>query len=210
MGQGGIGTVKIDRGDTKVIVQQLSRLEGVKNDTEKLKRLVALKMDKADGERALSIRITREEFFSMLTTIFPSNTAIQRAMAGPKKKLPPIEDDGKVDQSGRFDVDDELSVVRHRRQIHTAGPQPLMPARGSRLLALNQKYLKGADGRYYIKDIGADPAFGLPNVVGSQSNMEVSIDQAFDFQPFLPASGQEPERIRVPSHHRTRLPTEEM
>jgi hypothetical protein len=73
MGYGGIRTVKIDRGDTKVIVQQLSRLEGVKNDTEKLKRFVALKMDKADGERALSIRIAREKFFGKLTTVFLSN-----------------------------------------------------------------------------------------------------------------------------------------
>jgi hypothetical protein len=138
----------------------------------------------------------------MLMSMFPSNTAIQKAMSAYKRKLPPLSTNVEVAESGQFDaVEDQHHSIHHRKQILTVGRQPLIPARNSRLLALNQKYLKGADGRYYLKDVGVESSAFAANVEGGP-------EQAFDFQPFLPAAAQEPERIQVPSSHRERLPSE--
>jgi hypothetical protein len=205
--------VSIERTDAQVLVQQLSVVHGLQEDTEKLKLLVALKMDKGDAERALAIRITRDELFSMLTTIFPSNTAIQKALAAYKKKLPPLASKpGEVSDSVQVEIESrtaeisESSYQVHRRKHTTSGaPQPLIPARASRLLQLNHRYLKGADGRYYLKDLGPEAMADL----GSKE--AVDADQAFDFQPFLPASSQRQEdqdKIRVPWQYRLKLPSE--
>jgi hypothetical protein len=253
--------MQLERGDAKVLVQHLSELKTLQEDVEKLKRLVALKMDKGEAERALAIRITRNELFTMLTTMFPSNVTIQKAIQTSKKKLPPLaaasgdavelgQDRGSrattpstmgesshdrgsrttgpstvgesshdrggraftsnARESGQFEGTEETYhvPVHHRRQIQTATPQPLVPGRDSRLLALNQKYLKGADGRYYLKDLGVDTSISVANVVGSQSRTDIAVDQAFDFQPFLPAAAVEPEKVHVPPLHRAQEPTE--
>jgi hypothetical protein len=206
----GIAGVRFDRADAQVFVRQLSVLQVLKEDIEKLKLKMGVKMNKTDCERELSIRMTRDELLALLVSVFPGNAALQRA-AGYKKKLPPLK---KTDKNSVTDAD-ESPHARHKRQIHTAdAPQPLMPARNSRLLALNQKFLKGADGKYYLRDMGSDVTQVTSNVVGSSATVKVSVDQSLDFQPFLPMEALKPgrndeelpERIVVPSQHRARTP----
>jgi hypothetical protein len=128
----------------------------------------------------------------------PSNAAVQKAMNAYRRKLPPL--------SGS----DETShhTLHHRRQTKTAIPQTLIPFGNSRLLALIQKYLKGADGRYYLKDLSGETAGATSIIVGSQSKVEETVERVFDFQPFLPAVAQEPERLHFLQHHREKQPTE--
>ncbi|KAK8833889.1 hypothetical protein M9Y10_011526 [Tritrichomonas musculus] len=242
----GVGGVKLDKGEAKELISQLTVLNHLKEDMSKIKMLISIKYDKADAENELSIRITRDEFFSMLMTLFPSNLQIQKAYSNYKKKLPPLKNppQGQTQQqqypqsqlqsrsqaqtlaispdkdrsrSRGDDLEDRHSVTIHQRQVKTAAPSALVPARNSKLLALNQKFLKGADGKYYLRDINtSDSSSNMQgtssNVVGSLSkSASISPDQAFDFQPFLPVSSVKEQigRISVPSQHRARTPPDQ-
>ncbi|OHT17020.1 hypothetical protein TRFO_12715 [Tritrichomonas foetus] len=211
----GIGGVKLDKNDAKQLVSQLMVLSQLRDDMAKLKMLVSIKYDRVEAENELAIRITRDEFFNMLLNLFPSNTALQKAYTNYKKKLPPLKSTSHEresrSRSRNDDGEEKSSYTIHQRQIKTAVPGALVPARNSRLLALNQKFLKGADGKYYLRDIGSGES-GVQtssNMVGIQSKTStVNPEQAFDYQPFLPSSAmKEPvERIQVPSQHRARTP----
>jgi hypothetical protein len=79
----------------------------------------------------------------------------------------------------------------------------MIAERNSRFLALNQRYLKGADGRYYLRDMGGEASLAVSGSKG------LGPDQALDFQPFLPMpyGPDEPtERINVSPQHRQRVP----
>lgn len=228
----GIGGVKLDKSEARELVTQLSTLNQLKEEVSKMKMLISIKYDRADAENELSIRITRDEFFSMLLTLFPSNTMVQKAYSSYKKKLPPLKNppsqsqlqnqqppltsfDKERSKSRGDEIDERHSVSIHQRQIKTAAPTQLVPARNSKLLALNQKFLKGADGKYYLRDINTSDSNSNTqnsNIGGSLSkSSSISPDQAFDFQPFLPASTVKEQvgRISVPSQHRARTPPDQ-
>lgn len=216
----GAGGIKLDKSDAKQLVTQLSSLASVKEEITKLKMLVSMKIDKIECEKELQVRITRDEFFNMLITLFPSNTAIQKALQNYKKKLPPLKKPNTPNErtsNGRAQTrneerDEETGhYTVHQRNVKTAtSPQNLVPARNSRLLALNQKFLKGADGKYYLRDVGGDPGLVMPSIVGSQTQkVAINPESAFDFQPFQPASPNkqsEVEKIQVPANHRAKTP----
>lgn len=228
----GLGGVKLDKSEAKELVTQLSTISQLKDEMAKMKMLISIKYDRADAENELSIRITRDEFFSMLMTLFPSNSLVQKAYSNYKKKLPPLKSpssqlQGQIQpqfansserersKSRGDEIEDRHSISIHQRQIKTAAPPQLVPARNSKLLALNQKFLKGADGKYYLRDINTSDSpsnMQSSNIVGSVSkSASISADQAFDFQPFLPASTVKEQvgRISVPSQHRARTPPDQ-
>ena len=60
----------------------------------------------------------------------------------------------------------------------------MKPARNSNMVALNQKFLKGADGHYYLRDTGADPDDLSASLFGTEKTNDVDINAVFDFQPF--------------------------
>ena len=210
---GGSG-VKLDKNDARALVQQLSVLQNVKTDISKLKSLIQVKMDKAEAEQEFAIRVTKEELFSLLLSIFPQNAALQKALASYSngRPLPPLRrPEGTRSRGGG----EEEHYVVHRRQVQTAAPATLVPARNSRLLALNQRFLKGNDGKYYIRDVGGDIGIATASPVAGPPGSKVNViaDQAFDFQPFLPVSAikgarydENDERIQVPMEHRTKTP----
>jgi hypothetical protein len=212
------GGVKLDKGEARVLMNQLSSLQGLKDDSAKLKALIGLKFDKVVAENELANRITREEFYDMLLTIFPGNAALVKAIASLRRKnLPPLPDSetetarARAREQSMSELEEHLHR-RHKRQIHTALPPTLVPARNSRLLALNQRFLKGNDGKYYLRDIGGDSNVPIPGT-GGTTRISVNAEQAFDFQPFMPAvpvrlrSDDEPsERIPVPTYHRAKTP----
>jgi hypothetical protein len=210
----GLSGVKLEAGEARVLMNQLSVVQSLQEEMEKLKLLVGSKHGKVEAERELSLRITREEFFRMMITIFPGNPSIQRAMTAFRKKLPPLEDvDGSLTGQARPRTSDsfEKHGTTAQRRVQTAGPQKYVPARSSKLLALNQRFLRGADGRYYLRDIGLDLMQPTGSVVGSSGQPPSAPEEAFDFQPFVPMpyGGNEnmsPETIRVPSQHRARTP----
>ena len=202
----GIGGIKLDKNDAKQLVSQLTALTQVQDDIDKMKLLISLKFDRAEAENELAIRITRDEFFKMLISIFPNNAALQKAYANYKKKLPPLRSP-ESEQRSRSKNDDFDERTIHQRNIKTAIPPTMLPARNSRLLALNQKFLKGADGKYYLRDISTlDNSH--PNILSATSKIiNVTAEQAFDYQPFLPASSmRESDKLQIPIQYRAKTP----
>lgn len=67
----------------------------------------------------------------------------------------------------------------------------MKPSRNSNMVSLNQKFLKGVDGHYYLRDMANDPNemdksngnYGS-SMFGMDNSEEVDINAAFDFQPF--------------------------
>jgi hypothetical protein len=201
-----LGGGRLDSGDVRALVQQLSALQTIKSDIEKMKLILAVKADRADMERELAIRVTREELFNMLITVFPGNAALHKALAAYTGRLPPLKaGEGQSTPSSTRGEPDEVRHTPKKRRVQTVTgpPQPMVPARNSRFLALNQKYLKGADGRYYLRDLGGEASLSASGSKG------LGPEQAFDFQPFLPMpyGPEEPgDRITVSPQHRQRAP----
>lgn len=206
---------KIDPGDIKQLISQLNVLVEVKDSIQKLKILTNLKMDKADAQQELSIRVTREELYSMLSTLFPNNALLQKALSNMRKKqLPPLKDQRpSTPELDEKSVEEEKKqYVTNQRRAKTAMAANLVPGRNSRLLALNQKFLKGADGKYYLRDIGDSTSETKHMIEGTSTRTEAMTatpEAAFDYQPFLPASSlksNNPEAIESPVNHQIKTP----
>lgn len=178
----GIGGVKLDRADAKALVTQLSSLQGIKEDTAKLKLLIALKMDATRCTEELDLRLLKDDFFAFMNTCFPNNSLVQRATANFRSGLPPLSNSPRSHTSV---TRSKTAAEPRRREKTTTNTPNLVPARNSRLLALNQKFLRGADGRYYLRDMGDSGLVQAPSITGNGSN--VGAEAAFDFQPFTPA-----------------------
>ncbi|KAH0787387.1 hypothetical protein GPJ56_008582 [Histomonas meleagridis] len=191
--------VKIDNSDIKTIIKELSHISELKEQITKLKSLVNLKMDKSDAENELNIRITREEFYNMLMTLFPSNPLLQKTCSNIKNKLPPLKGNEKnLNKSlqKQNDLHENGQYTIHQRNVKgSTQPAQLVPARNSRLLALNQKFLKGADGKYYLRDIGNE----IENINENVNEENAAMEQVIDYQPFLPKND-------VINHNRAKTP----
>ena len=201
--------LKLDKNDAKTLVTQLSTVQQLKDDISKLKILVRGKKDTVRCDQELEIRITRNDFFNYLATIFPNNPLIQKCITNIRNGLPPLKKESPRSRP-KTSIDEEAKTKQ--RTIKTASQQPnLVPARNSRLLALNQKFLRGADGRYYLRDMGGEASLVMtPNITGN-TKKEVQADDAFDFQPFQPANVPKTEtndRPLTSTKHRSRTPTD--
>jgi len=178
--------INLDRKDAKAIVQELTVLQTLKEDIGKLKVLMKMKMDLTKAEQEFDLRLTRDEFFSFIGTIFPNNSSVKKAIAILKNSsLPPLKSSprGNKDKTNQ-DEDIKASTVLSKSQKPMTASPNLVPARNSRLLALNQKFLRGADGRYYLRDVSSELSQNFSSV--PNKNPPLTPDTAFDFQPFIP------------------------
>lgn len=64
------------------------------------------------------------------------------------------------------------------------GKMVMKPTRNSNMIMLNQKFLKGADGHYYLRDTGSDSNEISASMFGTDKVDDADINAAFDFQPF--------------------------
>lgn len=182
-----IPTINLDKQDAKAIVKQLSDIQDLRNDIKKALHLVNLKMDTVSIEKELEIRITRDEFFNHILALFPNNSQLSKIVSQLKRGLPPPQHliETSHDERPKYppDLGSEEEKARQRssfRPKSTQIPTAYSLNRTSKLLALNQKFLKGADGKYYLRDIGE-----IPNSALSSSN-PITPQQAFDHQQFIP------------------------
>ena len=204
--------LKLDKNDAKVLVSQLSVVQQLKDDITKLKLLMNSKKDAATCDQELEIRITRVDFFNYLATIFPNNPLIQKCLANINSGLPPLNKTASSTARPKTTMEEENKVKT--RNIKTSQQPSLVPARNSRLLALNQKFLRGADGRYYLRDMGTESSLVMtPNITGSQKK-DVQAEEAFDFQPFTPSQAapriETNDRPQTTIRHRTRTPPDSL
>jgi hypothetical protein len=83
---------------------------------------------------------------------------------------------------------------------------PLVPAKNFRLVALNQKFQKGAEAKYFLRDMGNKVTQVILNVVGSSASVKMSVDQSLDFQPFFLMDQLKPARSdeAIPLQHGAR------
>lgn len=71
------------------------------------------------------------------------------------------------------------------------------------MIALNNKFLRGADGHYYLRDLGAEQGGQgghTSSMFGTENPNDVEINAAFDFQPFQsvdPASVSNPGNVQL-------------
>lgn len=203
--------LKLEKNDAKVLINQLSIVQKLKDEYKKLKLLINTKMDALKCNQELEIRVTRNDLFSYLTQIFPNNPLLQKVIQSTSKTTLPLlkKESPRSSTRPKTSVDDDARS-RARTAKQQSQNQNLVPARNSKLLALNQKFLRGADGRYYLRDMGAEMGgITTPNITGQQ-RVSLNPDSAMDFQPFVPESqiNHSPERASTAfsSKHRSKTP----
>lgn len=171
--------LKLGRHEAKQLIAQLKFLERVKNDVNTLKTELTLKADKRKTGDELRLRITREEMFDYLMQNFPENSLLQQFVFNKLGRLPPLKQKSEA----------KNSIGPHLAKSHVLkarGQHALIPARNSKMLSLNQKFLKGQDGKYYLREMANEDFQNEPKPVFGDSN-SVSAENALDFQPYVPA-----------------------
>ncbi|OHT04369.1 hypothetical protein TRFO_28133 [Tritrichomonas foetus] len=205
-GSNGIGGngVKLEKNDAKQLITQLSLLDSMKNEVKGLRLKLAMKIDRVKAENELRIRITKDEFFQYLSAFFPENETIKQMVQQPKtSKLPPLNS-RKPNIGGNPMSNSSLGQSAENPVTYTKNKQMaksnlvMRPNRNSNMIALNQKFLKGADGHYYLRDMTTDPN-SIQAVQGSmfgENSEDVDINAVLDFQPFKQVSTDDHD-IRV-------------
>jgi len=202
-GKGGQSGLKLEKHEAKQLIEQLSLLDGVRTELKNMKIKVALKMDKGKIEQELRSRLTKDEFFAYLHSLFPDNPRIDKELPVSKARLPPLNqgqppkrNDGEVSKSTD---DSKVQLTKKKGK----GPLSLVPARNSKMLSLNQKYLRGADGRYYFRDVSQEQnstQSSNTGIFGSEEVEDSTVSAAFDFQPYMPSSSMRTkESVGAPS-----------
>lgn len=201
----GIAGVKLEKRDAQKIVSSLSNLQDLKKDVRKALHLVNLKMDAVTAERELEVRITRDEFFTHILALFPNNPQLSKLVSSLRSGIPITSETTPRKEQPRSNPGMNEEVVRPRTSTKpkTSGAPNFSVSRNSRFLSLNQKFLKGSDGKFYLRDIGDV----LPETSFDQT---VSSQQALDFQPFLKVPHrpevEEPHKVPVLPSIRSKTP----
>ena len=181
-GSGGPRPVRLERHEAKHLVDQLSLLETIKEELKNQGIKIGLKMDRGRAESELKLRITRDEFFNYMAAMFPDNEIIKRMMSQDREsKLPPLANRSQSEMASVKAV--AQSQDNPARQKQQKGRYTVRPGRNSNMMALNQKFCRGDDGKYYLRDIGIEQVAQPTNatVVGSD-DIDASAD--FEFQRF--------------------------
>ena len=179
---GGSRPVRLERHEAKHLVDQLSLLETIKEELKNMGIKIGLKMDRGRAESELKLRITREEFFNYMLAMFPDNEIIKKMMSQDRdSKLPPLANRSQSEMASVKAV--AQSQDHPSRQRQQKGRYTVRPGRNSNMMALNQKFCRGDDGKYYLRDIGIEQVSQPTNatVVGSE-DIDASAD--FEFQRF--------------------------
>lgn len=80
--------------------------------------------------------------------------------------------------------DSQGAIYTKNSKSNYKGKMTMKPTRNSNMVSLNQKFLKGADGHYYLRDMGSDSNEITASMFGTDKADDVDINAAFDFQPF--------------------------
>ncbi|KAK8885956.1 hypothetical protein M9Y10_041415 [Tritrichomonas musculus] len=80
--------------------------------------------------------------------------------------------------------DSQGAIYTKNSKSNYKGKMTMKPTRNSNMVSLNQKFLKGADGHYYLRDMGSDSNEITASMFGTDKTDDVDINAAFDFQPF--------------------------
>lgn len=171
----------LDKKDIVAILKELKVLQTLKVDVDTLKTKIALKLDTSVALQEFESFVRRDELFKNETLTksrrfnsgrlddppTPRSRTVRTVMAPIKKELAPAK-----------------------------GPLPLVPARNSRLLACNERYAPGDDGKLYIREItpisltaGTSnknaPGSRISYYDRSKMTMEVDgVEAVLDFQPY--------------------------
>jgi hypothetical protein len=184
LASGGQG-VKLERHEAKQLLDQLTLLDAIRGDVKSLKVKVGMKIDRAKVESDLRLRITRDELLRLLLSLFPDNEQLKSMAAPPpaadRSQLPPLV---RADGGGHADTQGPAHVAKGKGVLGRA-PVPLRPTRNSNMISLNQRFLRGVDGHYYLRDMGqsGQPAQG-PSIFGAE---HADVAAAMDFQRFQAA-----------------------
>jgi hypothetical protein len=189
MSTGGLGGVQLGKGDAATLVKQLGTLNGLKTEVAKLRAMISVKYDRSEAEKALDLRVTREELFEI----------IQSQLAG--GAIPVIATPSRPDTAVISQPRSTTSQTSHsgKRATGSSGASSMPYARDSRFVSFNKRYCNGSDGRYYLRDQGPAPKDHGPGKGGG-----VATDAGFDFQPFGRVG--DPDRLDVPHEHRAKTP----
>jgi hypothetical protein len=180
--------VHMDPNDIHVLVQELRLLEQIKNDMNALKVKMKLKVDSSLLAHELDKYLRREDFFTMM------DEQHKRAITPRTRPVRPVPTPPSSTRKPKPEV---------------KAPTALVPARNPKMLAVNDKYLIGDDGKTYLKESTkvADRNYREPPITGDRSGSRVSyydrskmsmeiegVDAVIDFQPFVPAIQRPPSR----------------
>ena len=188
-GSSAAGTMKLDKNEAKQLITQLSILDSLKEEIKGIKLKLAMKIDRVKVENELKTKLSRDEFFQYLAALFPDNQAIkQMAQEIPKSRLPSLNGRKNILGSS-MDHQIPRSVIKAKSISLTQpkGTLVMQTNRNSNMIALNQKFLRGADGHYYLRDMTSDPnsiQAVQGNILGTDNADSVDINATLDFQPF--------------------------
>ncbi|OHT00192.1 hypothetical protein TRFO_33178 [Tritrichomonas foetus] len=223
----GVGGIKLDKNDAKQLVKQLSVVADFREELRKVQTLLPMKHDRVAAEKALQIRITRDEFFTMLVKLFPNNLSVKKMAAQENSNLPVLTADSNDSRATTAaNVSRSLNggtATTNKRNLRTASgakttiTASLMPARDSRFCAFNKRFLNGSDGHYYYRDMSVNSGnTGESNnqqpaasaVVGAHVlPKDVTSEAAFDYQPYINMDQNVTfDKVNVPARHRSRTP----
>lgn len=186
----GASGAPVDKEDIHVLIGELKEVSEFKTALEALKVKLNLKVDQSFLMQELEKCLKREEFFEMMECPatgtrtgsrrgFNSALRVRKTNDRSNTATPPT--------SGR------------RQKPEVQKPVTLVPARNSKLLSVNEKYLIGDDGKTYLKESSriSDRQYREPPITGDRSHasyydrskisMEIEgVDAVLDFQPFVP------------------------
>ncbi|EAX97389.1 hypothetical protein TVAG_374700 [Trichomonas vaginalis G3] len=184
----GIGS-NLQRGDIITILDGLKNMEDIKKDIGKIKLNLEMKVDKSIAKQEFDSYVRRDEFFSYMET----GNLRPHAYATTTRE-PPVRSTSRSGASSKTVV-----TPRKKTQSDLKGPLPLVPARNSKMLGVNDKYAVGDDGKMYFKELGETLPATLTNRSAKTSYYERSksmmenengIETVLDFQPFVPLDSQ--------------------
>lgn len=192
--------IKLDTNTAKQMVSELGSLGNLRTQVSKLSTKVQLKADRAKVDQDMQVRITKEEFFQYLQSLFPDNQMIAKfAPLQSRSNLPPI---GRKSQQSFYSSKDvtqsaDFRVTQEKKPSRS--PLGLVPSKNSKMLSLNARFMKGADGKYYLRDMGSDAQPSHGTIFGNENQKEVNVDAALDYQPYQVIEADQPNMSQLVS-----------
>ena len=174
----------MNKGDIIKIIEGLKGMDEMKNDISTLKVKITQKMDRATALQEMDQYVKREEFFAFI------ETGNYRPRAFTALKQEPVVRSRAV-----------KTVMTPRRKADIKGPLPLVPARNSKMLGVNDKFAIGDDGKTYFRELSETQPTTTRSLKPSyyersKAAMEQQgIETVLDFQPFVPVGSKEKYEI---------------
>ena len=175
--------MKLEKSDVQQIVEQLRSVSDLREEIRGIKRALGLKFDGARAEMELENRYTKDETMSLLSALFPDNPLIRRSSSSTRRGIKEVREV-------------KERTVRKRSVKTSHGPQSLVLSKPSKMLTLNKRFIKGQDGKYYLRDLPQEfDSIVTPSIMGATTVAD-DADSIIEFRQYVPA-GQNLEEKRV-------------